>query len=281
MFGMLKKLGFCNKSYFLSGDWLVTKKKKSWGSYLYCHVLFIAEDYLVCKLSDVVFNLHTKVYELRKDFYKRDISRNQIINNDWWLVGVKRGCHRNFINTSKEKICFLGNIKDSAGLDLIVRSLKTLTRDTKIKLKVMGPDAGQFDRYLDLARRIGLDGAIECLGYIESNRLEAALADCFCGLNLVTDKNDFSNYGMPGKILLYLQFLLPIITTVHAGYLATLVKKYDLGIVIEPDEPGFVNAVNKIHAHHAAYRDRILKFIDDLPDENLLQVLNNRPRISV
>jgi len=133
-----------------------------------------------------------------------------------------------------------------------------------VALKFIGPSGG-YERIRRMAGDFRIEEHVELLGFVERDRLPQAVSDCFCGVNLLTSPDSYSSYTIPGKLVHYLQFLLPVITTPGAGVMAGVISDNRLGLVIEPRGEEFVGAALKLHLMQDEFRENISGYIAGLP----------------
>lgn len=274
--GLFRKLGLCGEVIYLPGDWFMPEgrgaglRKYLWG------VLFIAADYAACRSSSLVLNTTERITEARQRFWGKSIAAREglyTFNMKVKAVGAGSGEGADAASgTGRRKICFLGNIREDSGLEVIFRSLARIGEVKDIGIKIIGPAWGH-ERVRRLSEEFGIAGRVEVLGFVDRKDLPSAVSDCFCGVNLLTDPKSYSSYTIPSKIVHYLQFLLPVITTRGAGEMAGVIRDRMLGLVIRPEEDEFVEAVIEVHSLQDEFRRNISAYIKGLPKVELSKLL--------
>ena len=264
--GALRKLGVCGEIIYLPGDWLMPEKRGAGLKRYLWGLLFIAADYAACRSASLVLNSTDRITEARRRFWGRSIAKREEVYS--FNIEVKAGEARGPGN----KICFMGNVRSDSGLEIVVSSLAKMNAEYGVSLKVIGPPGGG-DALSRMAAPYGIGPKIEHAGFVEREMLARAVSDCFCGVNILTDPESYSSYTIPGKIIHYLQFLLPVITTRGAGVMADVIAKNRLGVVIEPNEDEFMEAVMEVRERRDEFRGNILEYIKGLPRVDLVRLL--------
>lgn len=268
--GILKKFRLCDKLIYLSTDWLVNKSnKKKIISYIGNSLFFPIADYLACKFSDFVLNTTENIAEARYKFWNRKIAKKEKLH----LYKTHIKANITGIDKKNKNICFIGSVREDSGLEIAIKSLSRIRRTQDVTLRIIGRK-GQNHVYLEkISREYNVEGYVKFLGFVERNKLGEILSDCFCGINLLTDPNSISSYTIPGKIITYLQFLLPVITTEGIGPIASVIKDNKLGLIIEPLQDAFIDAIIEVYENQGQYRKNIISYINSLPKTNILELL--------
>lgn len=265
--GVLKRLGLCGEIIYLPGDWLMPEKRGAGLKRYLWGLLFIAADYAACSSAALVLNSTARITEARRRFWGREIAKKEEIYSFNLEVKADESARE-----QRQKICFMGNVRSDSGLEIVVSSIAKMKETAGVSLKVIGPAGGE-DAVRNMADPYGIASNIEFAGFVERERLPQAVSDCFCGVNLLTDPESYSSYTIPGKIIHYLQFLLPVITTKGAGVMADVIAKNGLGLVIEPNEDEFIEAVMKLREKQDEFRGNILAYIKGLPRVDFSRLL--------
>lgn len=266
----LKKFNLCGKVIYMSTDWFVNKSnKKSVISYLGNSLFFPFADYLACKFSDLVLNPTEKITEARYKFWGRKIAKKERL----YLYKMQVKVNVTDMDQKNKNISFVGIARKDSGLDIVIKSLFEIRRKDDISLKIIG-HRSLHCKYLEkISREYNIKEDVKFLGFVERNKLGEMLSDCFCGVNLLTDFNSFSIYTIPGKIITYLQFLLPVIATEGIGPIASVIKNNKLGLIIKPSYDAFIDAVIEIYRNQGEYRKNIISYINSLPKRNIIELL--------
>ena len=91
---------------------------------------------------------------------------------------------------------------------------------------------------------------------------------------IITTTNNYSAYTIPGKIIHYLQYLLPVIVTKGSGPIVSSIKKNEMGLVIEPLEEEFIKAVVTIYDKQRQFRENIAQYIESLPQLDIKEMID-------
>lgn len=268
--GILKKFRLCDKVIYISTDWYVNKNnKKRVVSYVGNNLFFPICDYLACKLSDLVLNPTEKIADARYKFWGRKIAKKE----KPCLYRVQIKASNIGIDLKNKNICFIGSVRKDSGLDIVIQSLVEIRKKQDVVLKIIGPKNPNCEYLKKIARQFNVEEYVKFLGFVERDKLVEMLSDCFCGVNLLTDLNSLSSYTIPGKIVTYLQFLLPVIATEGIGPLASVIKDNKLGLIIEPLQNAFIDAITEIYKNQKQYKRNIIEYINKLPQINIKELL--------
>lgn len=267
--GILQKFKLCGKSIYIPGDWLVNGNNKNLSSYIANNLLFPMLDYLSCKLCNIVLNHSKEIENKRYKFWGRKIAKIEKL----YLPGREIRRKNTIPKKERNAICFIGNAREDSGIEIPIRLLAEVGKQQGLILKIIGPEVLHLKYLKALSNELGVGNYVEFLGFVEQNELIDKLSDCFCGINLLKNDNNYSTNTTPGKFIYYLQCLLPIITTEAAGAFANEIREYGLGLVIEPSQDVFVQAVNKIYKEQKQYRENIICYLNSCPKNIISEIL--------
>lgn len=268
--GIIRKCGLCNKSIYLSGDWLYDTKHKSrrWA-YIANVFVFPYVDYLACKLNDVVVNCTNRIMSARFKYWNKTIAKKEMEFSIPYRIAASN-INLEQINT---KICFIGAMRDDCGLDIAIKSLNKLRKYSDFSLIIIGAFSRNYKYFYNLAKQYQVDEHVEFLGFIDRDNFDEILSDCFCGLNMITSTDSYTTYTIPGKSVDYLQYLLPSVSTKNIGDIANMIQKHNLGIIIEPDDNEFITAVLEIYQEQIKFRRNIINFINSSQKLNVRELI--------
>lgn len=270
--GFLRKCHLCGKSIYLPGDWVAIKgNKKKLLSYVGNNLVFPILDYLACKLNDVVLNHTKKIAEARYKFWGKKIAKKEKL----YLYQPRIKISNISLNKMNKNICFIGQMRKESGLDLAIKALSKIRQHQDISLIIIGPKTQYYEYFRRLSKQYHVEPHVKFLGFVETDRFINILSDCFCGINLLIVKDTYSFYTIPGKIMHYIQYLLPVIATEGTGYFSSVVKDNELGLVIEASETEFINAVYKIYHEQREYRNNIIKYINSFPKVDIKELIED------
>lgn len=270
--GVLRRLRFCRKSIYVCTDLSPGHSEAGFKfslRYLAFYVFMPLMDGLACKLNDTVLNYTKKTSEVRTKFWGRNIIKDE--RTIYPKIQNKAKC--NLFNSQRKSILFLGYMRMDSGLDIVFKSLKTIRKKEDFNIKIIGPQGSSYysnySYFRDLILKNELDKYVNFLGFLDKKEISFEASDCFCGINLLTKIDNPSYYIIPGKLLHYIQFLLPIITTEGAGFMAKIIKENGLGLVIQPTEEEFIESLFIIYKKYEEYKNNIVNYINKLPDVSL------------
>ncbi len=265
--GVLGIFNLFQKMIYLPGDWLAgDKTKKGIRSYIGSNIMFPFFDYLACRLSDITLNGTKSMADARYNYWGRSISKKELI----FLNRLEIKTKYTDLKNNRNKIVFIGNIREDSGLELIIKSLNIIRKSFNITLKIVGANNKYYTSLNKLAEKYQVEQYIEFVGFVDRDNFEEVFSDCFCGINLLMTKNSYTSKTLPAKVFDYLQYLLPVIITENIGPAVEIVQSNKFGLVIEPSEDKFVEALINIYKDQELYRKNIVNYyINSLPTMNI------------
>lgn len=148
---------------------------------------------------------------------------------------------KNFLYYTSKGVLFLGTIREDSGLELC-RNIRPFRLRTP--------------------------------NHCPREEFKHRFSGCFCGINLITSKDSWTIYTTPSKIFDYLQFGLPPVVSDNCGYMAQVIKEYQLGEVIKPTYKELMKALQKVYSNSRFYRRNIENFIKTTEIPRLKEVFN-------
>lgn len=258
LIGLLKYLKLCKKTVYISGDWFAGSKRKSrLIGYVLNEYFFPIIDYFSCKINDVVLNTAEPILGKRYNYWNGNISKKE--RNISYPLPIK--ARNEELHRATRKICFLGLMRDECGLDIAIKSIKSLREYGDFSLEIVGPYSYEYKALKKLADDIGVSNYVNFLGFIKRDEFGTILNDCFCGINLLKTEGAYSALTVLGKIVYYMGYLLPIVATKTLGYTKEIIIKNNLGIIINPNENEFISAILKIYKEQAYFRRNMISYL--------------------
>ncbi|MDP3988038.1 MAG: glycosyltransferase [Candidatus Levybacteria bacterium] len=186
--------------------------------------------------------------------------RIKILPKNKKIYVVPIGTKTRFYKIKRENciIGFLGMIKESQGLELILDTLPILSkRLPTLKLEIVGsgPEEGRYQKRAEKFKKI-----IRFYGFIENqDKIHKIVSRWKIGLAPYQPvKSNESYWGDPSKIKVYLSAGVPVLTT-NVSYMAGEIKKEKAGIIIAYNkENDYINAIYKILTKIELYRKNAL-----------------------
>jgi len=155
---------------------------------------------------------------------------------------------------NRNRIVFLGNLTREKGFELLIETMDEL-RNTMPLIEVIVIGTGPHQASLrDEVKRRGIANHFRFLGYVKDNS-EIIQIISSCGIGVapyVPGENEFSTYGDPGKVKLYLACGLPVILT-RVPEFADVVEKFGAGIVIDYSKDSLKQALLRFITDHEFY----------------------------
>jgi glycosyltransferase involved in cell wall biosynthesis len=259
VFGVARKIGLCNTFIYCTGDWLANQTGKGFLSRLANNYIFVFMDYIAITTCDLADSYSKLCNEARERHWGRKIAKN--IHHRY---PPPIQIYPSTISSKRNNICFLGQVREDSGLDLILPLLPELHRDIGAKLKIIGPLTVERARIEQIIINQGLDHFVELYGFLSLDELEVVMKDCFCGINLVTTEKSYSSFAVPGKFIQYLQMKIPILATQNNG-IVDVIKENNLGVIIEPSASLILSSLLNLYKDQKKYTLRILKYAEKYP----------------
>lgn len=258
--GVLHKLNFFKKTFYLGNDWLYDKNKTNLLSKLSCNIIFPVADYFACKLNSVTFS-NKYIFKERLNFWHKKVwSEGRTFN--YWKTQITSLSEKR-TGLKKNSMLFIGVTREDSGFKLILDSLKELNKSKdKYYFKIIGPLNKPLKDCLEYAKEIDVFKYIKYLGFLPTSQFAKNAEDCFCGLNLITNTQSYTMFTTPSKVIYYLEFLLPPLITKGNGYLVTnLIKQYNLGKITQNKQTEIVKDINQLKEKNSFYVNKIKNFI--------------------
>jgi glycosyltransferase involved in cell wall biosynthesis len=246
------------KLIYIPGDWLAGSKTSNgiW-SHIGSNIVFPSFDYLACRASDITLNCSESLKESRYNFWHRKITQREEVYTS--RLKIKASLAGAYLN--RNKLVFLGNVRNDSGLPLVLKCLKILYEKNGITLKIIGI-FNEENLYLQkLAKELQCEKYVEFTGFIEREDFENEFSDCFCGINLLSSGESYTSKTICAKIYDYFQYLLPVIATSNTGVMGDVIRENNLGLIIELADENIIEAVRKIHNEQIKYRESIMAYV--------------------
>lgn len=245
---ILKSLGLVKKTIFWVWDYYPPKNKDKMIALI--RWLYWFFDKSATKNTDHVIFLNARLIDLRK---KIGIIKK---TNSYPIVPIGVLPKKIVSEKKASKILgFIGVLKETQGLDLIIDSFKSLQEIyPEIKLEIIGsgPDENYFR-----AKAKSISNKIIFRGLIleENNQLEKIISNWSIGLApYVPGEGNVSYFGDPSKIKLYLGQNLPIITT-DVFFSSKEIEKSRAGIIIPYKKESLIKAINNVFEKRKWYEE--------------------------
>lgn len=269
--GVLRRLGLFKRLVYFAGDWYPGSSfRKGLWTRLGNEVYFPALDWIACRLSDLTINQTEFVKEGRTRYWGKRIPRDEVGFIPPLVVKRKNPS----AGVDGRNIVFLGATRPDSGLDLVLEALPMVReRLGNTRLKIVGPSGPTIEEIQRTAAERGLGPFVEYVGVADYAQFDVIFADCFCGVNLITDPSSYSSRALPAKIPDYLQSLLPVLVTPYVGSIVDTIREHDLGLVVEPEAGEVVSAMVRLYEERATFVENIRTFIETRPSTNIVELL--------
>ena len=256
--GIIRKCNIVKKMIYLPGDWLAGSKNVGMWNNIGNNMVFPFFDYWACRFSDVTLDCTEYIAEARSNFWKRKISKREIVYRPMLKTKVRS------VNDNRKRIVFVGNVREDSGLELVIRILGTVRINLDISLKIIGAYNDKCAFLYKVAQECRVEKYVEFLGFAERYKFEELFSDCFCGINILTSEYSHTTKTFPAKVLDYLQYLLPVIVTNNVGIIVKDIQSQELGLVINPNEAELAEALIEIYTNWKKYIESITRYINSV-----------------
>ncbi len=263
IFGIAKKLGLCQRTIFQAGDWFSVNAKKEPVKYIFVFLLFYYPDYLAVSLNDLIIDMSPVVKKLRTKYWKRNVVKLGAVR-----FPVPLQINDNANDGHRSNICFLGQVRECAGLNILLSILPKLNDKYGIRFKLFGPDSLDRDSFKKKAKEQGLQNLIDFHGWINMETDHEFIGDCFCGLNLLESReNNHSIFVTPGKVMHYMQNLIPPLVTEYSAVslFIKLLTKNNWGIATELTSRKIKSDIEHLFENQQFFRENLKKYALDYP----------------
>lgn len=259
-FLFFRKLGLIRQLIYVSGDWLANQPgPRLFWSGIGSRLVFPWMDRLACSGSDRVLQITKISQKAREKYWGKKITGSE----EFFFPPIKKLFKGMAPASKRKKILYLGGVRPDSGLENFLPLLGRLHERYGIRLQLAGPLDSQTTALASLAEKMGMKKALLFHGPFKRADLLKITQECFCGLNLSTQKDNFSRYTIPAKSLDYLQYGLPIIANAHIGDMARWIRQADLGVVIPLKSEAFQDAVLRLLKYQKRYRKNITDFLEN------------------
>lgn len=201
--------------------------------------------------SDRTLFTNLKLFKLRQDTGIIKNSQKPII------VPVATNVKKIIIKGKKKNIIgFLGMLKKSQGVDMLIESIPHLLANLpKFSIEIIG-SGPEERRFKKMARKHHKH--IKFHGFIEDqNQIDKISKRWSIGTALyIPEESNESYWGDPSKIKIYISQGIPVITT-NVSHFTSEIRKSKAGSVVKyGDYKGFVREVKNILKSHKIYQKR-------------------------
>lgn len=254
-----RKLGLVNKVIFYTIDWTPHRFKNPFYNWLYFKI-----DYFSRQNADFVWNLSEKITQIRKDQGIPN-HKNLFVPNGVNFQNIKKPFKSQI---KKEVLVLLGALHPDKGVDLVIKAMpKIWQKFPQIKLVVIGntPKINKIKPYEKILS--SLDKRITVLGSIPHQKVLSILPKMGIGLAPYSpQKNNFSYYAWPARVIDYLACGLPVIIT-PVPLIAQKIAQKKAGILINYQVKELIKAIAKLMNDDQYYwqaRRNTKKLVKDL-----------------
>ncbi len=271
IFGIAKKLGFCERTIYLGSDWFIENRKKDPVKYFVVFFLFYYPDYLSASLSDLVVDNSPEIKSLREIYWERDLVKCGIAP-----FPVPMEINGSINDNHRNNICFLGEVRDASGLNVLLSILPNLNKDYSIKIKIFGPDSNSRDNFQMKVREQGLEDLVEFYHWIDIKTEQNLINDCFCGVNLLSSGiNKHSIFATPGKLIHYMQNLIPPLITDQSASptFIKILNEKNWGLVTDLSPEKIRPKIEYLFKRQQYFRDNLKKYAIDYPNIPIMDYL--------
>ena len=276
LWSIFKKLIGFDCFIYDARDWLASDSKQSFFSYFANNVVWPGIDYLATVTSDLQINMTGKVRLMRNQFWKKKVRQNLVLYSDPLPIKIAKEA----TDDHKTNICYVGQIRENSGLELLLPLMPKLYETNRIKLKIIGPATPYHrkphkNKIIDLVNFNGFDNCVQFYDWIDcEEEFHNTIKDCFCGISLFTSDTSYSSMVIPGKISVYLQMVIPLLVTHGNGAFTDVIKKYELGYVIHPRQDEIMDPILNLYKQQKYFSSNIRNYAQKYTAKTVTDYIN-------
>ena len=258
---ILRKLRFVNRVIYWAIDWPPPARQDASHQVgrLLLSIVHRWGDKFCVDHADQTWNLTEKIGSSRSKHWNEHSASPQNYRTVYPVMQHLISSD-DYFTSRTSNIIFVGRdnfLNEAGGVRLAVKALKKLRNRLPLTLTVItGSNSISPLRksFIDFLRSENADEWVRVLGYLPEPQLSKELANSMCGLALFDDSNNVSNFGFPGKVLLYLEHGLPVITSPYLA-IAHQLAQLGAGLVIPFSVENLCQALSLVYADHMANGD--------------------------
>ena len=239
---ILKLCRRVNKVIFYTIDFVPLRFNNS-----FLNKIYMAIDKVSVTFADRTWNLSRRMAEGREKYNNMPVSkfdRQRVVPVGIWLSELPQ--ERNKV-VNEKKLIFCGDLTEAQGLELVLESIPEIVEQIPdFRLTVIG-DGSQKDSLINLAKSLNIEKYVEFSGAIyDYKALLKILCTARIGIAPYKAGGEASVYFADvTKPKTYLSCGLPVIITKFPAISETISKR-NMGIVIDYEREGLINAVVKL-----------------------------------
>ena len=246
---LLRSMGLVSHVYYWVWDYFPVR-----GPSLPLKIIryaYLGFDMLALRLSDTLIFPNHKQRKLRQKLHG--------IHGSYKIIPLGSSKPVRSYQKNSDTIGFLGMIKDSQGIDLILSCFdQILLKNPNIRFDIIGSGPDE-ERIRKAAKKYG--NRVKFYGYIDDqNIINKIVRSWFVGLAIYEPvEGNESYFGDPSKIKVYLSQAVPIVTT-HVTDYGRHAERYGFGITIPYQSKKLVESIEHIHKRQLTFRRKALAF---------------------
>lgn len=246
---LLKKLGLVSQVYYWVWDYFPLQYP-DWRMRLIRYAYLYVDMFAIHYADRLIF-------PNRRQLKTRNALRP--IRNHITIIPLGSSKPIRYHTRTSRILGFMGMLKDSQGLSLLINNLPQLFTDNPdITIEIIG-SGPEEKTYREMSEQY--KNRIKFYGFIEDqNRINKIVRRWFAGLAVYEPVvSNESYYGDPSKIKVYLSQGVAIITTRVTEY-GILVKKHSFGKVIPYKSQSLIHAIQVLYRHQHTFKKHALSF---------------------
>ena len=262
LWAIFRRLIGCACFIYDNRDWIALDSKQSFFSWVANNVVWPRLDYLATVSSDLQINYTEKIRLMRNQFFGKEVTQNLVLYNSPFPIKIAKEAE----GGHKTNICFVGQIREDSGLELLIPLLPKLYETHGIKLKIFGPTIKHQrkphkDKITAFVKNGGFEKYVHFYEWIDSEeKFHNSIKDCFCGVSLFTNESSYSAMAIPGKILVYLQMAIPLVATQGNGVFTEIIEKYRLGFLVSPNSDEIMDSIINLYNQQTFFSTNIRNY---------------------
>lgn len=192
-----------------------------------------------------------------QEYYGSRSKKGTLYYRDMLIFGQKKA---EYLRSERARVLgFLGHLKQYQGVDLIFDALKN---NQDLFFEIIG-DGPQKEYLQQKAHLMGVSERVIFYGFIPQENIADIIKNWQIGLAPYEPvKENFTNFAHPGKVVLYLQYGLPVIMT-KVSHMQKKIVDYKMGEIVDFDTRSLLDAIKLIRENYSNYLQGVQKFNDD------------------
>jgi glycosyltransferase involved in cell wall biosynthesis len=235
---LLKKLGRVSYViYYMMGPFPLRYSARKANS------LFLAVDKYCSERADVIWQESEGFGGARERLWAKKFTDHQITLPSLCVTPDRENSERDL----EHAIVFLGGLPKESGVQIVIRALPQVVRIVPgVRFHVIG--TGSFSKQLFLlARELHVSDRVIFHGFLADDEVEKIMASCKVAVApYLPSVSEGGKFFDSSKTKYYAAVGVPVVLSTAASALAPLVRKFNSGLVSNPESDAFGTAIGRL-----------------------------------